>query len=693
MIKMEESYRTFRRVRVIGEHTVTLPEPPPIDEIANYYKPQKNQRFIPTKMPEDWDFMDEVQQAEFEEEELRKCDEGYWFFNNGNLEYITGHHYFYINWFTIKVEDPISGVMTPMLPDFMDTDRDFYYLWHFIENNKNIGGLVYVTKRRSGKTYRAAEIIFRRMSQYLRLKAGVQSKNEDDAQDVIQMIIEAMDYMPPFLKPKNDGKMSKAKGINFAPANLLDTKTRHEDKKMDETYMYSSVVAKATTHNAFDSGNLGFYLCDESGKWDKVDVNAALGVVLKTMTGGASITGKCIVTSTVEEMEKKGGDGLKKIWDKADTENLTSYGRTANTLIRHFEPAYRGFRGEINGIKFISEYGYSNEREAKKFLEESRRVLTGDDLENEMRMNPFTVDEAFQIATSNCQFKEKNIIDTLKYNDSHVNEDNLFRGNFHWVSSIDKPEVYFEHDPKGKFYVSRLQDKEKRNKSTVKHTIFGVQYAPTILDHAIGIDPVDNLKSKSRDQSKAAIHNFRKFNPLDPSNSDCFVFEYIHRPETPEEFYEDSLKAAVFYSVMILTESNKSGLNTYLRTHGYYEYLMDIPDHLQTKHGRKVQTEKGVFMGNPKARNYFIGKVKSYVVNNLGYDEHGNMKSFMPFNRTLKTYLAFTPDDWTPHDAFVSSTLALTGAEERVIHKIEEEKIQPILQRYTQEDGLMSKRI
>src|SRR5688572_9652381 len=44
-----------------------------------------------------------TEQEQFAREEVIKCREGYWFFNNGAPTYITGKNYFYLNWW--KLED------------------------------------------------------------------------------------------------------------------------------------------------------------------------------------------------------------------------------------------------------------------------------------------------------------------------------------------------------------------------------------------------------------------------------------------------------------------------------------------------------------------------------------------------------------------------------------------------------------
>ena len=51
--------------------------------------------------------------------EFKKRDEGYWFYNNGNSTYITGTHYMYLQWSKIDVG----------APDYRESNRLFFIFW------------------------------------------------------------------------------------------------------------------------------------------------------------------------------------------------------------------------------------------------------------------------------------------------------------------------------------------------------------------------------------------------------------------------------------------------------------------------------------------------------------------------------------------------------------------------------------
>src|SRR5690606_13482395 len=94
MSKIGKAYKAFVRERTIGEHTVVLPEPPPIEEIAYHELPIAEQYFRPTQLPLDFDQWDRKEQDHFIERETKRLKNGFWFFNNGMLQYRIGSHYF-----------------------------------------------------------------------------------------------------------------------------------------------------------------------------------------------------------------------------------------------------------------------------------------------------------------------------------------------------------------------------------------------------------------------------------------------------------------------------------------------------------------------------------------------------------------------------------------------------------------------
>lgn len=133
----------FQRVRLIQEKEITLPEPPSKKEIDGWDLPKEAQKFRPPDVPSDKEFnkMEKSDQIRFLKREMEKRSEGYWFYNNGNIEYMTGVHYFYCSYWKIDIG----------LPHWRDSDRDFFYFWDAAVQSPDSHGVIYITGRRQGK--------------------------------------------------------------------------------------------------------------------------------------------------------------------------------------------------------------------------------------------------------------------------------------------------------------------------------------------------------------------------------------------------------------------------------------------------------------------------------------------------------------------------------------------------------------
>jgi hypothetical protein len=135
---IKEAISRFERERVIGEITVYLPEPPKdYKQIANWNLKQADQKFQYTEQPP----RNRQPSDEFLQQEFNRFLNGYWFLNNGNLEFITGNHYFFLNYW----QD------TGKRMKFIDSQREVFLWWWQIERMPNVAGGNLVTNRRFGK--------------------------------------------------------------------------------------------------------------------------------------------------------------------------------------------------------------------------------------------------------------------------------------------------------------------------------------------------------------------------------------------------------------------------------------------------------------------------------------------------------------------------------------------------------------
>lgn len=638
MRKTAQSHSSFVRERKIGEITVLLPKPPQNkEEIMNYGLPPSQQRWTPPQIPKNFYTLPEEEQKEFLKQELLRRREGFWFYNAGNLEYMTGAHYFYCTYWKIDVG----------LPQWRDSDRDFYYFWQHCSVDEDCFGMIDIEGRRGGKTWRGCEIVYETISKTEESNGGIQSKTREDAKKVFGKLISCWKKLPDFWKPTDTGETRPSQVLRFEEPAVRSSKGK---RKVYKQVLNSQIDFQPATEEAYDGTKQKIMYHDEIGKTVEVDVDVRWTICKECLAIGNRIIGKAILTTTVEEMTKKGGENCYKIWLKSDPNERKGDGRTPSGLYRYFKPAYFGLEG------FIDEYGYSDQEGAKKYLESKRDGLEGADLSAEKRLYPFTPEEAFRVDNKESPFDLDRIY-TQKEENVGLPPNTIVRGNFIWITEDE--EAGFVNDPNGKWRVAWMpqdRDVEVRNKYEIR---YGKRRPGNTAHVCAGVDPFDHKKTTDGRKSDASCHIRRKFDPMNPHKTKCFVAHYLARPPKPEIFFEDILIACFFYGCEILPETNKIGLNNHFRVRGYDKYLMMRPDPTHTGFSSKNQKEPGIPMTGDAARTALIEAIQTEVYDNCGWIDEQQRFAFNPFDETLQDWIEFDTENWTPHDSTVSSGLAL----------------------------------
>jgi hypothetical protein len=637
---------------------IIIPEPPNVTTIENYKATTSSQMFTPPdekivaeinyKLNNE-DPLDADQEA-FVREEWRRRREGYWFMNNGNLEYITGQHYFYISYWKMPVV--VRGMKRLGLPSFVDSDRDYWYCWDAMVVDPKSFGMIYVTSRRDGKSYRSMSGMYNDITMTPESYGGMQSKTNSDASQLFkEKLIKPWQKLPEYFKPVDVGETHPSTALKFYEPSKRGSKNKH---KSYQNVLRAEIDFQNVKEEAYDGYGLYRYVMDEAGKTIDSNVLNRWYIVKECFADGTNVTGKALVTTTVEEMEKKGGKNFKMLWEDSDHLNKNELGMTTSGLYRIFKPAYYGLRGkDERGVSFINKYGYSDQERSKAYLEKRREGLKGEALSSERRKYPFSVDDAFMVNSNDSVFDVDRIYDQKKFNENANNEP--VRGNFSWSGGVQDSAVNWNPDPNGRWMVSWHPKAEDRNaqRSSTGH------YYPTGTQIVAGVDPFDHRVTTDNKRSDAASYCFLKYSPWGGGN--CFVSEYINRPATPELFYEDMIMQMVYYSGELLVENNKPGLINYFRQRGYLGYLMKRPEETMTKYSTKQQ-EVGIPMTGEAARDALVNGLVSYVYDHVGYNPEKDAYGNLPFERLLDDWLNFDVLKWTDYDPTVASGLAILAS-------------------------------
>ena len=584
-------------------------------------------------------------------QEYKRRRNGVWFYNNGVPTYITGNHYFFLQWCKIDIG----------YPSYLDFQRElFVHLEACIADPRCIGQ-IYVKCRRSGYTNMSAAVLVNEGTQVKEKLLGIMSKTGSDAQENIFMkkVVPIYKSLPFFFKPIQDGTTNPRMELAFREPSKRITKKNKTSSRGEA--LNTIINWKNTTNNAYDGEKLHILYLDEAGKWEKGnDIREAWRIQRTCLLVGRKIVGKALVGSTVNPLDR-GGTQYREMYYSSDVNDRNANGRTKTGLYGCFIPAYDALEGffDVYGMPVVDDpekpiIGLEGEYisiGAKTYLKNERKGLSGDSYElNEViRQFPFTEAEAFRDSAKASLFNVQKIYEQVEYNQD-LFPSPIVVGNFNWANGVQDSEVVFSPDPNGRWRVAWMPPVDLRNKTKPENNWLG----------CAGVDSYDIDATVDGRGSKGACHFFNKFNMTYPSN--MFVAEYASRPPLAKIFYEDILMAAKFYGYPVLIENNKYGIARYFESRGYDHFLLDRPAHLTSSYGSKTKT-KGIPSNSQDVIQAHAQAIESYIHAHVGLNEETLEFGKMYFERTLEDWINFKIDDRTKYDLSISSGLALLAAQ------------------------------
>tara|TARA_R110002074_G_scaffold87945_1_gene194039 strand:+ start:3282 stop:5351 length:2070 start_codon:yes stop_codon:yes gene_type:complete len=674
-------------VEIIGGIEIVLPKPPKTNrEVLYNEKTKKKQQWIREIMPKGLDRETAPSHIEYIEEEYRRRFEGLWLFNNGEKVWIPGSHYMYIQWSKIDIG----------YPEFRMVNRKFFIFWEACKVDPSCFGICYLKNRRSGFSYMASSDIVNEASTTEDSRFGILSKTGNDAKLMFtDKVVKIFRNYPFFFQPIQDGSTNPRVELAFREPAKKITKNQKYVSKSEA--LDSSIDWKNTGNNSYDGEKLKVLVHDESAKWMKPnDIKKNWGVTRTCLMVGRRIVGKCMMGSTANKLSE-GGQGYKDIYYGSDADKLDMNGRTKEGLWKLFIPAFENLEG------FIDEFGHPVVETpkkpvmgidgllidigAKEYLNNIREGLKNDTsaLSEHKRQFPWTEEEAFRNEAKNAIFDVERIYQQTDYNSAF---DNLtVNGDFVWKGGIQDTEVQWIPRKKGKFTSAWLPKIEDRNKITKKR---GKKFPGNDIKMVGGCDPYDHDTTTDGRRSNGSMHILHKFT-MDGGPSMMFVLEYINRPPKADIFYEDMLKACIFYGCQLLVENNKLGIIKYFERRGYYEYLMDRPETTHTNSSRSQKT-KGIPSSGEAVINAQAEAIDSYIYDNVGIHPETGEVGRCYFDKLLADWSEFDISNRTKFDATVSSGIALLGAQ-KVVKLKKEIKESPIFVKRYDNSGNTSRKL
>ena len=592
--------------------------------------------------------------------EWQKRIEGVWIYINGKLEYLTGNHYIFVQW---------NSIAGGKYPKFRFSQLVLFTHWEACVADNRCLGQCYLKNRRSGYTTMEMSNALNYTSSHHDVETGIMSKTSKDAQKIYSnMIIPAFKRYPFFFKPLTDSNTNPKTELAFREPSAKITKT---NRSMRVGKGLNSVITHwATALNSMDGMTIRRMYLDEIGKFPKdVLFNEYWQIAMECLTMGGSNDGRAMVGSTANS-SKKGGAEFKDIYydSKLETRDDVLF-QTKSGLYSLFIPA------EYNLAVYIDEYGYPIIEDNKEGVinELGKKVFIGsktylkarrdrydndpDKLNEELRKNPSTEQDAFRDPSSDSNFNLSKIYEQLDHN-ANIEKAEVVRGNFEWLVKYEK--VVFVPNINGKMLVRWMPKFGDRNKIEYRNS---KAYPGNERYIKAGIDSYDISKTIDVRGSNGAMAVYLK-DGIDDEVYNEFVCIYVDRPQMAQFFYENCLKIAIFYGAEVLMENNKPKVLDYFYEKGFRGYSANRPDKHITKLSvteRKLGGVPGTgltsILAHAEAIEYHI-EYSVGINRNEEWGEIGEMGRCF-FNDLLNDWLSFDVNDRTEFDLSMASGYAL----------------------------------
>lgn len=635
--------------------TYITPHVPPYNDIYGSEKNKKQQKFERVVIPDSFFEVEydengmadySPSQIEFIEQQQHHIEHGCWFMNNGTPTYITGLHYFYLNFWVLD---------TDVYPDYRDADRKWFYFQDYCEKQRFVDGVIRVKKRREGATSQAAcSLVYDAIMNTVAF-CGIISKDQSTASDVFNLMV-AHGYrnLPEFLKVRCEDENSKTKLIFKAKA----SKAAKQEKKKGQLYsnslgLGSRIDFKPTKLNSYDGSRLTKLLLDEGAKWDpEVPIDEYWPIVQKTMKQGMIRVGFALIPSTTNRGEK-GGAGFRKIWDDS---NQNKGDRTGSGLYRYFMPAYEGYAPYIDeyGMSIIEKptpeqasflrkkYGFSDfecSMGAREWILYKRSLIRNPvSLKKEILDFPLSEKEAFDFS------EDSNIYNTGLLNEQreYLVEKNIKLRTVRFFQKADGV-VDFVDDPSGLWKILYLPKDGEINASYTRN---GKKSPANTHKYTISVDPYKST-IKVGPGSMGAAFIWSKLNSLDPNNTGMPIAMFWGRPRLRNMFHEQMILAAIYYGADLVYESDYDDYVEFLMERGWIGYVKEKPVNAIDPNRKKRRTVKEYGV---KSANSF--EYAAVISASTEYVELYSEKIY--FMDLIDDLLNYDPDKRTDHDLAVA---------------------------------------
>lgn len=596
------------------------------------------------------------QQKKWVERENKRMDDGVYAMIKGVLTFIPGSHYGYVNYWTLENGKP---------PEYRNWTRKIFIIKEFLWKHPTVLGLARGKSRRKGATtegtFWAWWVCGRKAEQI----GGMISYNDESVKKIFSMLFMRgfKGILPCFVEEFDSNS-----------DNFIRFRKPVENKKkgvpIKREGLNSFIDSQPTTLNSYDSGRVSYFLGDEFGKWEKVNVKTYWSKAKSCLTEGKKKVGFGYFPTTVNPKDK-GGENYMEFWENADQNAINKktglpYGlKTPSRIVRIFDPAYEGYAGCIDkyGESVIEdpvEPVMGNDGEwitegAITSIKNEREGLEGKELMDHRRDYPLEIWDMFAFATGECEFNEKNVVAQIESLEISpvplrrvrlIEEIKIIKGLYPGQKDTKERTVKWMDDDNGKWLL--FEEPREKNKFEFYN---GVVVPKNTLEYCVGVDTFRIGFAEDGSQGAICVFDRKKMYP---------VAMYTGRTRLVQHLYDEIIKVCLLYGCKVNIEiSAGDHFYGYFHQHDCIDCLYWSP--AVDPHKRNPVLKPGTESASPFELAAQLEAAKIFFDGDNPHEYNGHVHKVV-FPALLKQALNYTHSERTPYDLMISLMMALLPA-------------------------------
>ncbi len=748
----QDTFCVNRWIEGLTPIKITLPKPPKKEFIANNNKEKENQFFRREVYPEKLTQLEkkirqEIKSGKEEVRDLKATEQeiiikiwealeknydfyekeinwikgqwyyrlyGYFFYNNGEITYIDGWHWLYLNYWYM-------GEAKGHHPEYRERDREQFLIMRYIYTTKETfkeidpitldavlnseGEYEMVEKgdrtflagiqpknRRGGNTNIGFCVEYDILTQAKGVVYGLnQSFSKEQIDKTWAIMQNAFKYMAFFFKPQWQGREVPEDNIEFKSYKIRN--------------QLGSTISMAPNGGSEDYGKgttALFRLYDESGESQYVDQEARWVEGINTLSEGAGshLKGLAYLPTTVSEAY---GDAAKQYLKLFSTSNFYRRGilsgHTETKSIGIFFPAWYCMTG------FIGKYGesihdtpteqqikngfkekYGSKEFIQRTIEEYLLINTEESLKKLRKFRkqyPTTLQDLYlESEVSRLDYNYEGF-EKRKFNILHSRPPLTIRYKIRWENDQRDTNVVIEPDANGSVVFSKQFNRDELNKK-VKTIIrsrstgrkINTWCPENLFKGVIGADPYQTLNI-----TEAELKKKRKIlsdgGMAGRPRNERFILSYLDRPSKLDNnlmyideelkngeysFCEIAIMLCVFLGYRMFPEHNIMIIEDYFMKRGYEGYLL-----YDKENNGKYKNKAGIYSNTETKIDLFEAN-KQYMQTYLNVECHSDIIEQFLNIKNMK--------DMTNHDLFTAAACANVGNDvlnEQIVEKVKHE--------------------